>query len=218
VALSPYQKVTGLDQRGLFFMLREVALLAKRISIAAGDLERSIPNDPDRAWYSIHNLVTTTGNLSKLLWPHPPKWMKEPDRQRHIRRGAALRAILAVPPSSVLQDRGSRDYLEHYDEWLTDWAANEGKGSAADLFVGPFEQFKNMPPADVHRHYDPETKTLHYQDRTYDLDEVLQAIRFIEDKAKVYAYQIANGSISAEMIQRAMEAKAREEVQQSLPT
>jgi hypothetical protein len=216
MTLSSYQAVTGLDQRGLFFLLREVVLIVKRIATATDDLERAIPNDPDRAWYSIHNFVVTTGNLSKLLWPHPPKWMKLADRERHIRRGLVLRAILGVPPDSVLQDRGSRDYLEHYDEWLTDWAANEGKGSAADLFVGPFEQFKNMPPADVHRHYDPASKTLHYRDRTYRLDEVLAAVRFIEDKAKVYAYQIANGSFTAEKIRRATEAKSREEAEQSV--
>jgi hypothetical protein len=183
--------------------------------MAADDLTsaESRPSDPDRAWYSIHNFVVLTANLSKLLWPHPRRPNK-PEAQRHIRRGLALRAILGVPPSSVLKDRGSRDYLEHYDEWLTNWAANEGKGSAADLFVGSFEQFKNMPSPDVHRVYDPATKTPHYQDQTYRLDEVLDAMRFIEDKAKVYAYEIASGSFSAEKIRRAMDAKDREETEQ----
>lgn len=92
----------------------------------------------DRMWFSVQNLLTAAGNISRVFWPAPRNAKKSGKRARYIERGRKLRERLGVNDNSPLQSRRLRDIFEHYDEKMQDWLKdNPSEGfSESSVFSG----------------------------------------------------------------------------------
>ncbi|CAB3920290.1 Uncharacterised protein [Achromobacter xylosoxidans] len=109
----------------------------------------------------MHSLLTHAGVISRLLWPAGKK------RDARHRRAEVLRELLDLPASNhLLCDRSLRDGLEHFDERLDQWAAQqEASGDYWQDCIGPWEvpEMHGAKDHNVMRHYDPYDKIFRFQ-------------------------------------------------------
>src|SRR5438045_3811004 len=74
---------------------------------AATEMELSLAlGEHERFWFTLHSLLTTTGNISKLLWG---------SRRGREGQRALLRERLGIADDSPIRSRTLRDHFEHFD-------------------------------------------------------------------------------------------------------
>jgi hypothetical protein len=97
--------------------------------VAFADLKNGI-NSFDRylCWSLVQTILVSLANISKILWPTYDKDKAEKSEEYSLRakqyslRGTYLRQLLLIDKRSPLNSRILRNYCEHYDERLHDWA------------------------------------------------------------------------------------------------
>ncbi len=129
--------------------------------------------DVERIWSSIHAFLVTAGNISKILWPKP--------NSKYSDRGDALRKNLSIGDDSPFswQNRGARNYLEHFDEYLEEWI-KLGRTHYADSSFGSLDLIKakedGLELRDFLRYFDYKTFTLIFSGDPYDLKPIIKSI------------------------------------------
>ncbi|MFC2004656.1 hypothetical protein ACFLUY_00350 [Chloroflexota bacterium] len=135
---------------------------------------KDFSNIMDTVWYSIHSLLTATGNLSKVLWP---------PNQKYRQRGQILKEMFSVEDTSPLNSRTLRNHFEHFDERLDRWISSGGK-IFADSNIGPINSMiGNLKPEDYLRHYDPITQTVYFKGDIFEIIPIIQEIKVLHKKS-----------------------------------
>jgi len=164
----------------------EVERQCKFALIAAQDLDRALHTlENDRIWYSVQSFLVAVGNVSKLLWP-----IKKEDKLKLRERGKELRTSLSVGNDSPLRPRTFRNYFEHFDEGLEDWATSSERHNFADSNVGPRPttcMIAGLDPGDYLRNFDTENFAVTYRGDEYHLRPIVDAVHALWKKAVVEA-------------------------------
>jgi hypothetical protein len=120
--------------------------------------------------------------MSRLLWPGKPGPGPDSKTRKHRMdsRALQLRHALGLPDKGhPLESREVRNYLEHFDEDLDTWAAdNSGRGLVSLDNLGPFGMTQ-APGIKYIRCFDTKTHALLFLDKTVnlrDLNEILKNI------------------------------------------
>jgi hypothetical protein len=132
-------------------------------SIAAYDVDLE-------PWFHVQNLLVCACIVSRFLWPTPA--LEE--------RGRALREFLRVPEDSPLADRHLRNDLEHIDERLDKWRAEDGTTHVdTNVSQGDLSRFiagLSATKYSYFRNYDMETNVVTFWDHTVDIEAVAAAL------------------------------------------
>jgi hypothetical protein len=131
--------------------------------------------NPIEIWGAIQSILIAAANVSKMLWP---------PRKRSAVRGDALRKLLDVDARNPLFDRSLRNHFEHYDERIEDWFEGESSAVYMDSRIDPFDSVWGHNPANIHRGYNPLTKTLTFRGESTDLAAILSALEEIRHKCR----------------------------------
>jgi hypothetical protein len=143
-------------------------------------------NDLVGVFASIQALITAAANVHKLLWGAPSRRTSEllPDRPGELRRS------LLVDDTSPLSERGAvlrfRD-LEHFDERLDEWAAQDPLPSFIDSEVGRGmgRVVEGGPrPRSFHRNFDSKDWVYSFWDRDYELRPIIDELTRLRDIAR----------------------------------
>jgi len=178
VITSDSAKVVTERQIAIIF-LYEVTNQCSFALMAFEDLKQALDsNDALRIWYFIHAFLTATGNISKLLWPI----------ERYRKRGAKLRESLGVEDNSPLKKREFRNYLEHFDERLEDWAKTTRSENYIDLSFGPLNEVGLIDLGhrieDVLRYFNYEEFTVIFRGNSAELTPIINAIMELKEKVE----------------------------------
>lgn len=130
-------------------------------------------------WSSIQSILTTSANVSKILWP--------PQKKRK-KRGAYLRKLLQVSDASLLSSRKIRDSFEHYDERIEDWFEGGKTTSYVDLALEAQVPGLMFPPKFAHRSYDQHTYDLSFRgEDCINLRDLISELNEIREKCRPFA-------------------------------
>jgi hypothetical protein len=131
---------------------------------------------------TIHSFLTHTGNMSRLLWPGKPGPGPERKARKHRMdsRALHLRHALGLPDQGhPLESREVRNYLEHFDEDLDTWAAdNSGRGLVALDNLGPLGMIQGHGIKYI-RCFDTKTQALLFLNKTVNLGDLNEALKNI---------------------------------------
>ncbi len=164
-----------MDKYVLRIFEREAERQCRFAVIAIEDLQKALQAaDMDRIWYSVQTFLVAAGNLSKLLWPSAAHI---PDRAKE------LRSSLGVNDSSPLAPRTFRNYFEHFDERLEDWATSSKRQNFVDSNVGPSGMISGIDPADYLRNFDTTKGAITFRGDEYILKPMVDAIVELHAKA-----------------------------------
>lgn len=124
-----------------------------------------------------------TSAVSRLLWP--PGSNDRVRRERAEKRGTHLRTSLGVDGDHVLRSRRLRDHLEHYDERIDDWAETSPNKNIVDNMIGPRSAIGGdaIKDTDIMRLYDPSTKKFVFRGESFDVQELVNGVIDIRDRA-----------------------------------
>ncbi len=153
----------------------EIVNQAKFADRAAQHLETASGADPIEIWGAIQSVLIAAANVSKILWPI---------RKSSVVRGDALRKLLDVDDRNPLSDRSLRNHFEHYDERIEDWFKGEYSAVYIDSSIDPFDSAWGRNLANVHRGYNPLTKTLTFRGDSTDLAAILGALEAIRQRCR----------------------------------
>lgn len=129
----------------------------------------------DRIFFTAHAFLVAAGNVSKLLWP---------TKRRCEARGKELRRLLGVDDKNVLNSRTFRNYFEHFDEHLDEWANSSKHKSFIDRNVGVVESSPGLNPEDCMRNLDPKSLTLTFHGESYHIPTIMDALDSIHSTAQ----------------------------------
>ncbi|MDV3277874.1 MAG: hypothetical protein LYZ69_05345 [Nitrososphaerales archaeon] len=99
---------------------------------AFGELEEIVkyppPQDQEgrrswnrKVWLRVHALLSTSSNVSHIIWPNPLKRRGSVATEKSLKRGRELQAFLRIKDDNPLIARQVRNAFEHIDEQLDDW-------------------------------------------------------------------------------------------------
>ena len=131
--------------------------------------------DPIETWSAIQSILVAAANVSKILGPQ---------RKTCEARGKILRMLLNVDDRNLLSDRKIRNHFEHYDERIEKWFEKNCSAVYVDTRIDPFESIWGHNPANLHRGYNPMTKTLSFRGESVDLAAILKALEEIRHKCR----------------------------------
>jgi hypothetical protein len=170
----------------------DFALLAYGDMMKHSQLEEQNEKDrSNRIWLSIELFLIAVANISKILWPsRPPKCPEceyQPELSRQVfSRAKDLRIILSVREPSPLEKRSFRNFFEHYDFELDDWASESNKQLVYDSNVGPIELIiKSSNKPLIIRHFDQYKSMIYYRGRQYHVKPVVEALKELKAKAEM---------------------------------
>lgn len=128
-----------------------------------------------RFWFSVQNLLTAFGRISRLLWP-PETTATE--------RGRELRESLEVPEDSVLRSRKIVEYFEQFEERLEDWYDSSNSHRFFDSYTEPLDVLAATEPGDRFRGFDTEHEAILFHGETYRLQPIAEAVEELLDKVE----------------------------------
>jgi len=157
---------------GIFY--REIERQCKFALIASEDIQKSLMsnfNDKDRLWYSLQTFLIAVGNISKILWP---------PNKKYTNRGQDLLQKIGIDDNSFIKTRDFRNYFEHFDERLEDWARQSKSRNFVDSNIGSITNaITGIDPKDFIRNFDPNTFELTFRGDLYQLNPVINEIKEI---------------------------------------
>lgn len=176
--------------------LSEVETQCRLALIARADAEAAIQQllrgehdasfDSLRIWYSIQAFLSACANVSKLLWPKLTRSKGETDVhvRRRRERGEQLRRALDIvddSPLSELKGKRLRNYFEHFDERLDDWAVTSPNYILMSRCSGTPGSFMiaGMGPSDTMGYLDLTTHHVTFQDLVISLPKMYAAIEHL---------------------------------------
>lgn len=147
--------------------------------MALSDMDSALKiYDNNRFWYSLHSFLTTSGNISKILWPVEKKY--------NI-RGVKLRQLLNITQNSSLQQRNLRNHFEHFDERLETWANFSVNKIIIDKNIcsGPVSQnISSFSSESYLRNFDTTNFEVTFTNETYKMSPLVEEIKSIYSRLK----------------------------------
>lgn len=128
-----------------------------------------------RFWFTIQNLLTTFGRISRLLWP---------PESSDSERGRELRKSLKVPEDSILKSRKIVEYFEQFEERLENWYKSSRSHRFFDSYTEPLDVLAATEPGDRFRGFDTENEAILFHGEMYHLQPIAEAIEELLDKAE----------------------------------
>ena len=130
------------------------------------------------------DLLQHAALASKLLWP--PGSSIGFKNKRAKSRGLHLRTALQMPEQHVLRSRSLRDHFEHYDERLDDWVVRSPNRIIVNNVIGPRTTIGGNVVQDheIFKLFDPQTKRLLFRGEPFDLQELVDALVDVANRAK----------------------------------
>ena len=128
-----------------------------------------------RFWFSIQNLLTALGRISRLLWPPGDNGSE---------RGGELRESLEVEEDSILRSRGIVEYFEQFEERLENWHDSSKSHRFFDSYTEPLDVLALTEPGDRFRGFDTEHEAILFHGETYELQPVAEAVEDLLDKTE----------------------------------
>lgn len=135
-----------------------------------------LPTDSYQLWVSLQGFLSATANLSKIFWP-PDNLYKD--------RGEKLRSHLKISRSSAIRSRRFRNYIEHFDEKLHEWAAITNNHNFFDKIIvnGDIGSATNgSDKVDIVRYFNLKSMTFWFQGEELTLQPVIEEIKIIYNK------------------------------------
>lgn len=130
----------------------------------------------DFLWYYVQNFLTSSANVSKLLWGSNKE-------QNHGRKD--LRESLKVKEDSILFSKTLRNDFEHYDERIETWYTESERRNYIDSNIGPTGFIGGVDPTDFLRNYDTTLGAVTFKGKVYELqpivDELVALNNFVKD-------------------------------------
>lgn len=177
--------ILTIDDRKLSIYLGEIqtqCLLAKRCGLLYNQNAVSkSPLDEERRLavvIAIHGVVGAAARISSLIFPNPlQSHLEDNEDTRKFRRsrGRQIKRALNLK-SSGLDNKKLRNYLEHYDEKIDDWALDPKERSYIGYAFGSMSNVTGLSQKDVMRHVELDTSKVKLQGQEYDLQELLTEI------------------------------------------
>lgn len=128
-----------------------------------------------RFWFSIQNLLTGVGKVSRLLWP---------PADSHSERGRELRESLDVQDDFLLQARGIVEYFEQFEKRLENWHGTSENHRFFDSYTEPLDVLGATEPGDRFRGFDTENEAILFHGEMYRLQPLAEAIEELLDKTE----------------------------------
>lgn len=155
---------------------REVEQQCQFAMIALQDIEAARETDDGLFfWYSVQNLLTAVGRISRILWPESPE---EPDLR------AELRESLEVPDDSPLRARGFIERFERFDDVIETWHTHSESRRFFDLYTEPLDVLGATDPGDRFRGYDTENRAILLHGEKYPTDPISTAVEELANRAR----------------------------------
>ncbi|MGB3633117.1 MAG: hypothetical protein WA982_03675 [Rubrobacteraceae bacterium] len=152
---------------------REVDRQCRFAILAFEDLNSSHGEDTGlRFWFSIQNLLTALGRISRLLWPP-----EDSDSER----GRELRESLGVLADSPLRSRAFVEYFEQFEERLENWHKTSESKRFFDSYTEPLDVLADTKPGDRFRGFDTEHEAILFHGEMYQLQPIAEAVEDLLD-------------------------------------
>ncbi|MDI6562366.1 hypothetical protein [Bacillus altitudinis] len=131
--------------------------------------EKSVPSEV--IWYHIQSFLTSSANISRLLWGD---YSKNSDTREKIRK--KLREKLGVSEDSKLKHRKMRNFFEHFDEHI-EKVVRKPNAHYIDSNIGPKTAiFVGSNDTQFLRNFDPVAAMITFKDYEYDMNEIIVEI------------------------------------------
>jgi hypothetical protein len=180
-APAPANQDPALRDKWLEMSVREIWTQCKFAVIAFDNLTAKGQRGTDLTFSSAHSFLSHAANVSKLL--------KATDIASPF-VGGVVGDELGIPESSPVHDRRLRNNLEHYDERLQKWIAEQGpRANIGTYNIGPRSAIQ-IPGMVFVTHYDPTTKTFTFVNEDFDLTALDGEIRRIQAAADTWVGRI----------------------------
>ena len=158
-------------------------------------------NDPQNPAHStlqaevfraVHSFLTHASNVSRLLWPAPPRrYRKDSDNDNAKKlaahapssRAKALRERMGLTPEHTLKSRRLRDHLEHFDERLDEWERTSVRKNYAQDLIGPKNMIAGLDATDMMRWFDNTNNHFYFRGEEYDLQKLADAVGDVRKRA-----------------------------------
>ena len=141
---------------------------------------------------TLHSFLTHTSNVSRLLWPAPPRRQKHETRKEFdarclsifkLVRGAELRSELSLPEDGhVLKSRKLRDHLEHFDERLDHWQKTSLRRNFVQDIIAPKGAISGFDASDMMRWFDPQAKAVYFRGEEYDIQKLVDGVLEVHER------------------------------------
>ncbi|MGX1469004.1 hypothetical protein ACUW84_001586 [Bacillus sp. 153480031-1] len=122
-----------------------------------------------KIWYHIQSFLTSSANISKLLWGVKSEIS---DSRKELRRK------LGVSEDSKLKHRKMRNFFEHFDEHIEEWVRNGRSSIFIDSNIGPKTAIGIVDSGEYQfmRNFDHETGIITFKQHEYDMKEIIEEI------------------------------------------
>ncbi len=156
---------------------REVERQCRFALIAFEGLNSSHAEDAgSRFWFSVQNLLTALGRISRLLWPSQDS---DSDRARELRES------LGVQPDSPLRSREIIEDFEQFEERLKNWHETSESRRFFDFYTEPLDVLAATKPGDRFRGFDTEHEAILFHGKMYKLQPIAEAVEDLLDEAEL---------------------------------
>lgn len=156
---------------------REVERQCRFAIMAFEDVEKSYTEGiGQRFWFSVQNLLTAVGRVSRLLWP---------PEDSPSGRGGELRESLGVGDDSpLLRAREIVEYFEQFEERLENWHEASENHRFFDSYTEPLDVLGATKPEDRFRGFDSENEAILFHGEMYRLQPLAEAVEDLLDAAE----------------------------------
>lgn len=134
---------------------------------------QSVKMDDD-LWQELQSLMISLGNISKILVPVKDKYKS---------RGERLKKTLDINDSFAILKRNCRNYFEHFDERIEEWALKNSKGYIdMVIFKGNEENIPGTLSNCIMRTFDYDKWEVRFGDDTFEIKPVIDELIYIYKK------------------------------------
>jgi hypothetical protein len=128
-------------------------------------------------WQEIQNLLVSLANISKIL---------DPVKDKYKKRGYRLRNKLGITFGSAILKRNCRNYFEHYDEKIEEWALkNNGIYIDCASFSKVTQKFSVIPEGSVMRTFDYDKWEVTYGSEVFAIKPIIDELIYLYKKVTI---------------------------------
>ena len=138
-------------------------------------------------WFSMHSFLSATGNLSKIFWSTMTKGEQENKevKEQSLFRAKTLRKLFNIKGDSPLNEIKFRNYFEHFDSSIQEWAMQSTRHNFSDRNIGFSGSISGIDAVDSLRNFDPKNQTLTFTGDELELRPLIELLEVILEKSKI---------------------------------
>lgn len=127
-------------------------------------------NQNDAAFYSIQNLLTSSANISKILWGQKGKRLEE----RKL-----LRDSIGILDSSPLREVNMRNHFEHIDERIDRWWLESKRKIYIDSNIMSISKIHGYEDVELFKTFDPITFDVIFWGEKFNIRSIVKEVQLI---------------------------------------